>query len=146
MIALLSSVLDVSVDFDTSHLYFPKIVITLMVILGIFILATRHKEIAIGLVNLKKEATTKTGFKFWKLALTLTYLVSYFVLMQVLSDIFPNTGYGFLITTIPFIFLLSFIYTDEVTKKTVIIISVNSILSPLIAWYVLGNLFGITLP
>lgn len=136
--------LDVSINFDQSHWFFPKIIITCLVFLLVIILVKERKTIIKSIQGFSfKTLLNKDNYKAYLfLALIGVYILS----MEALSELFPNTGYAFLIATIPFLFVIPFLIEKEITKRKVIFISINSILSPVIAWLVLGQLFSITLP
>lgn len=143
----LSSLLEVSIDFDRSHLFFPTLISVLIGVMLVWIVVVnRHTLVA----KLKGE---QGGFAFWepdadkfRLFATLVLVVAYFYLMDVVGQLFPNTGFGFLLTSIPFMFLLSIVYVHGITRRVLVVITLNSLIAPCAAWYLLGQLFGITLP
>lgn len=143
----LHSLMEVSIDFEKSHLFFPTIILSLLGVLLVWIAIANHKML---LAKMKGE---QGGFAFFvpgadkfRLFSTLILVTAYFYLMDVVGQMFPNTGLGFLLTSIPFVFLLSLVYAHGVTARVLLIISLNALIAPLCAWYVLGQLFGITLP
>ncbi|KEA63950.1 hypothetical protein ADIMK_1878 [Marinobacterium lacunae] len=73
-------------------------------------------------------------------------VIVYFWSMDAVGQFFPNTGMGFLLTSIPFMLLLSLLYVHSLTRRVLLGIGLNSIIAPLAAWYVLGQLFAISLP
>jgi hypothetical protein len=77
---------------------------------------------------------------------TLVLTIAYFLLMDYVGAFFPTQGLGFLFVTIPFIFLLSLLYMHEVGRKKILAISLNALIAPALAWYVLAQLFNISLP
>ena len=77
---------------------------------------------------------------------TIIGVVIYFVLMDYVGTLFPNTGLGFLLVSIPFMLFLSLLYVHDLDRRKAIIILLNSTIAPVTAWYILGNLFNITLP
>ena len=142
-----SSIFQVSVDFATSHMFFPKLVIYFL----LFLLALIF--IIYGIPKLKKISSGDEKFSFstehidkFKLFGTLILTVAYFMLMDYVGQFWPNTGLGFLFVSIPFIFLLSLLYSHELTKHKLILIILNAAIAPSIAWYVLAQLFNISLP
>lgn len=142
-----SSLLEVSIEFENSHLVFPTIIIVLLGIVLVAILLTNYKTLV---ARMKGE---QGGFRFFvpdadkfRLFSTLILTTIYFYLMDVVGQQFPNTGYGFLFTSVGFIFLLSLLYADQLNRKTLLAITLNAVIAPLCAWYVLGQLFSITLP
>lgn len=92
----------VTINFDTSHLIFPAIIGSILVMLGIAILITRRHAFAhagrtwSGIMG----RMDKVRF-FGTIALTIVY----FSLMVPIGYIWPNTGMGFLICSIPYVFL-----------------------------------------
>lgn len=136
--------LDVSIDFAESHWFFPKIIITCLMFLLAIILVKERKTIVHSVRGLTlHKILNAENFKAY---LFLALISIYILMMEALSDIFPNTGYAFMIATIPFLFAIPFLLEKDINKKKIIAITINSILSPVIAWAVLGQMFGITLP
>ncbi|WP_029915821.1 tripartite tricarboxylate transporter TctB family protein [Pelobacter seleniigenes] len=142
-----SSIFQVSVDFSTSHLLFPKLVIyfLLFLLMLIFIIygIPKLKRIIKGEENFKFSMQHIDKFRFFG---TILLTVVYFVLMDYVGQFFPNTGMGFLLISIPFILLLSLLYSHQITKSRLLVIVLNAVLAPCIAWYVLEQLFNISLP
>lgn len=136
--------LDVSVNFAESHWLFPKIIITCLICLFVIILVKERNAIIHHVQGFSFKAIL--NHENYKAYLFLVLISIYILLMESLSEVFPNTGYAFLITTVPFLFLIPFLLDKEINKRKLIYITINSILSPVIAWVVLGQMFGITLP
>lgn len=143
----LSNLLSISIDFGTSHLFFPTIIHWIMAVLFAIILATKlvpfMAAVKRGERALPIVGEPMDGLRFFG---TLALLVVYFYLMAVVGDMFPYTGYGFLFVSIPFVFLMSMMYLHEWTKKAVVIVLINAIIAPGLAWFILAKLFNITLP
>lgn len=143
----LSNLLSISIDFGTSHLFFPTIIHWIMAVLFAIILATKlvpfMAAVKRGERALPIVGEPMDGLRFFG---TLALLVVYFYLMAVVGDMFPYTGYGFLFVSIPFVFLMSLMYLHEWTKKAVVIVLINAIIAPSLAWFILAKLFNITLP
>lgn len=142
-----SSIFQVSVDFATSHMFFPKLVIYFLLFLLalIFIIYGIPKLKKIKSGESKLSLSTEHIDKF-RLFGSLVLTIAYFMLMEYVGQFWPNTGLGFLFVSIPFIFLLSLLYSHGVTKHKLILIVLNAVLAPSIAWYVLAQLFNISLP
>lgn len=143
----LSSLLSVSIDFETSHLFFPKIIHWILAVLFIAVLVTK---VAPFLAAVKRGERTlpivgesMDGFRFFG---TLALIVVYFYLMAVVGDMFPYTGYGFLFVSMGFVLLMALLYMHEWTKKAVVAVVITAIVAPSLAWFVLAKLFNITLP
>ncbi|OZT76061.1 hypothetical protein [Vreelandella boliviensis] len=143
----LLSLLSISIDFETSHLFFPRIIHWIMAGLLALILVTK---VAPFMVAVKRGERTipivgeaRDNFRFFG---TLVLIVAYFYFMAVVGDIFPYTGYGFLMVSMAFVLLMSLLYLHDWTKKAITIVVVNAIVAPSLAWFVLAKLFTITLP
>lgn len=143
----LSELPKVKVNFSQSHLLFPKIVsvILLLLLLAIFLVygvpylreVRRGKRTWFGSV----KDFDKLRF-FGTIALTIAYFLS----MDYVGNFFPNMGYGFLFMSMPFIFLLSLLCVHGLTRRKLLALSLNALVAPAVAWYVLAQLFNISLP
>lgn len=140
--------LKVTINFDTSEVIFPIIITCLIGICALIGFIKNFKKlqainyisfIVIKLQNLKQV-------DFFRLLSTIILLIIYFLSMDYLKDFWPNTGISFLVSSIVFIFCLSLIYLHQKDKKHLLIISLNAVLVPLVAWFVLNQLMDITLP
>ena len=142
-----SSLLKVHIDFKTSHTLFPTIVVWVLLFLLVLIflvhgipylrdLRSGKRRLTLGLAHLDK-------LRFFG---TLVLTVAYFLLMDYVGRFFPNTGLGFLFVSIPFIFVLSLLYAHRVDRRKLVAISLNALIAPGVAWYVLAKLFNISLP
>ncbi|GGX96402.1 hypothetical protein GCM10007160_24980 [Litchfieldella qijiaojingensis] len=143
----LSSLLSVSIDFETSHLFFPTIIHWIMAGLFVLILVTKVvpflAEVKRGERTLPIVGEPMDAFRFFG---TLVLIVAYFYLMAVVGNLFPYTGYGFLFVSMAFVLLMSLMYMHEWTKKAVTIVVINAVVAPGLAWFILAKLFNITLP
>lgn len=142
-----SSLFKIKIDFAESHTYFPTIVFwaLLFLLLLIFIfngipylrdLQSGKRQIKLSVAHVDKL----------RLLGTLVLTVGYFLLMDYVSMLFPNMGFGFLFVSMPFIFLLSLLYAHEISRRKIVIIISNALIAPSIAWVVLAKMFDITLP
>ncbi|UYG00732.1 MULTISPECIES: tripartite tricarboxylate transporter TctB family protein [unclassified Halomonas] len=142
-----SDPLSVSIDFETSHLFFPHIVH--WVLAGLFALILVTKVVPFLAAVKRGERTlpiigeSRDSARFFG---TLALICAYFYLMAVVGDLFPYTGYGFLFVSMAFVLVMSLMYLHEWTKKALIIVVINAIVAPTLAWFVLAKLFTITLP
>lgn len=143
----ISSMFEVSIDFDKSHLFFPTIVITLIALMALWIVAANAKQwvarVRSGELKLSPLAPDADKVRFFG---TLVLVVIYFWSMDAVGQLYPNMGMGFLLTSIPFMFLLSLLYVHGITRRVLLAIGLNSIIAPVVVWYVLGQLFAISLP
>ena len=143
----LSSLFDITIDFDQSHLFFPRIVIALLAVLLLWIVSSNAGRI--------QAALTGKGNKFrffepnadqFRLLATLILIPLYFVAMDQIGQLIPNMGMGFLLSSIPFMFLLSLAYLHQRTYRLIMLIAANTIVAPLFVWFLLGQIFNISLP
>jgi Tripartite tricarboxylate transporter TctB family len=142
-----SSLFRVTIDFDQSHLFFPSLIHWVLIILGLSIMLVHGREI-VHTVKGWNESYRSGGMAIDRVRLfgTLGLVAAYFLLMSWVGQLFPNTGMGFLLMSIPFMFLLSVLYVHDLNRRKLLFILANSIIAPLVAWYVLAQLFYITLP
>ncbi len=142
-----ASLLEVSIDFDQSHLFFPKIIFALIVGMLLLIMVVHRQKVMAILRNPKQELQffDKNADKF-RVFVTIGLVALYLYMMDIVGGYFPNMGMGFLLCSIVFMFLFSLLYAPLNGRKVLITIACNAIIAPLIVWYVLGNLFQITLP
>lgn len=139
----LKSFFDVSIDFDTSHTIFPVIVSTVLAVLFVVILVTNYKAMVQGL----SAGRGWTGrIDSLRLLGTIILVSIYFWAMEWIGLFFPNQGLGFLFSTIIFVFAISLLYMHEKRSRKIIIAALNAIITPLCVWFILSNLFNISLP
>lgn len=142
-----SSLLAVKIDFAQSHIFFPTIVAWTLVFLLILIFIFNGIPYIRSFMS--GERTVDLSFEHVdkiRLPGTLVLTVAYFLLMEYVGAFFPNMGYGFWFVSIPFIFLISILYVHDINRKKLVAITLNAILAPSIAWFLLAKLFNITLP
>lgn len=142
-----SALLSVEIDFAQSHLFFPNLIHWILLILALMILLTHGPKV---IAKLKAGAVRfKAGqgpVDWMRLIGTLVLTVLYFSLMDWVGQYFPNMGLGFLLMSMPFMFLISLLYVHDASKRQIATIALGSILSPTFAWYLLAQVFNITLP
>lgn len=142
-----SSPFQVAIDFDTSHLYFPNIMHWVLLVLGISIVVFYGRDIVQTVqgwvANHRENGTHVDAVRLFG---TLGLVIAYFLLMEWVGQLFPNTGMGFLLVSIPFMLVLSLLYVHDLDRRKFLAILANSVISPVAAWYVLAQLFYITLP
>lgn len=137
------SLLKVKVDFATSHLIFPHIIEVILALLLIAIVMVRWRQIAAAV----------SGGPIWPLGIdharffgTIAGTIVYFLAMPEVGDQFPNTGLGFLFCSIPYVLGLSLLYLRDRISRHLIYAALNAVIAPTIVWYVMSNLFNISLP
>lgn len=142
-----SGLFSVSIDFETSHLFFPTIIHWILGGLFVLILLTKvapfMAAVKRGERSLPIVGEPRDNLRFFG---TFALIVAYFYFMAVVGDLFPYTGYGFLFVSMAFVLLMSLLYLHEWTKKALIIVVINAVFAPSLAWFVLAKLFTITLP
>ncbi|UTW11492.1 tripartite tricarboxylate transporter TctB family protein [Marinobacterium rhizophilum] len=143
----LTSLLEVSIDFDQSHLFFPRLVLVMLAGMLLLIAVLNRGRLAeIVRTRGANLAFFEANADKFRLFSTLVLIVVYFVSMDFVGQLFPNTGLGFLLCSIVFVALLSLVYVHEITRSVLLVIGCNALFAPLTVWYVLGSLFDITLP
>lgn len=143
----ISDLFKVTIEFDQSHLFFPRIIhwvlLIQFILIAVFVARPYLREVNAG----KKQLPFTNGhFDSFRFVGTIVLTVLYFLSMDYVGEFFPNTGLGFLIMSIPYMFLLSLLYVHHRDRRHLVMITINSVSAPIIAWYVLAHLFSITLP
>lgn len=139
----MSELMRVTVDFDRSHLIFPTLIGVILVLLGLAILLThRHAIAGSGAM----WGRIFTGMDKTRFLGTLALSVIYFLLMVPVGNIWPNTGLGFLICSIPFVALISMLYMHERGARALLPVVIVSVLAPTIVWWLFTYIFALTLP
>ena len=147
MTSAVSQLFKVHIDFDQSHLFFPHIVEWVLLVLFIAIVVIYgpgyFRDVRAGRKKLPFQSVPFDKLRFFG---TLALTVAYFQSMDVVGDFFPNEGLGFLFMSIPFMLVLSLLYVHGITRRKLVVIGLNALIAPSIAWYTLENLFNISLP
>ncbi|MTI18035.1 tripartite tricarboxylate transporter [Rhodobacteraceae bacterium RKSG542] len=142
-----SSPFSIVIDFDTSHLFFPTLILWLLGLLGLAILIQKgpafYRAVASGEKKLRFFEPDADKVRLFG---TLGLMVVYFIGMDYVGRLFPNMGYGFWLVSIPFLFGLSCLYAHELDKRKLLYITLNALVAPTFAWFVLSELFNVTLP
>ncbi|WP_372661391.1 tripartite tricarboxylate transporter TctB family protein [Hydrogenophaga sp.] len=145
--ASLSELFKVHIDFDQSHLFFPSIVEGALLLLLLAIAVVHGPELlaqwrggALGRRLSQWQVDTK------RLLGCLALTVVYFSAMEPVGRLYPNSGIGFLLTSIVYGFLLSWLFVHGINKRKIFLLSMSSVLTPLLVWLVFSHVFKITLP
>ena len=139
----MSDLLKVSINFETSHLIFPMLIGCVLLLLGLAILVTHRGAIAgSGAMWARTFANMDKPRFFGTLILT----VIYFLLMVPVGDRWPNTGLGFLLTSIPFVAAISILYMHERDARSLIPVLIVAIAAPTLVWWLFTYVFALTLP
>lgn len=133
----------VNIDFETSHLIFPTIIGALLGVLGLAILVTHRRAILASGGYWADIVARMDKLRFFgMLALTLVYLT----LMVPVGDIWPNTGMGFLVCSIPYVSLTGILFLHERGLREIWPVLVAGVVAPLIVWWMFTELFFLSLP
>ena len=143
----LSSLLKVQIDFEQSHLFFPALIHWIILFLLIVIAIVHGIPFFRAVTNgERKFVFAPQGFDpirfFGACILTVIYVLA----MQWIGDFFPNQGIGFLTASMGFMLLLALLFVHDIDRGKFVVIVLNAIVAPTVAWLVLMRLFRITLP
>ncbi|MDZ5782033.1 tripartite tricarboxylate transporter TctB family protein [Marinococcus luteus] len=127
-----------NMSFDEYHLIFPRIIISLLIILAVVIVIQK----IIKMIR-KKE---KRSFSFRFFSENYDAMKFYGTLLLLLLYPLALGLIGFLPASILFMFAITVLYAGNFNKKTIIVSISNSLLASIAVWYVFGRLFEITLP
>lgn len=147
MLKAFSSLFKVSVDFSRSHLLFPKIItaVLLLLLLAIFLVygIPYLRDVRSGKRKLSVSAWQFDKLRFFG---TIVLTIVYFLSMDYVGNFFPNMGFGFLFMSMLFIFLLSLLTVHGLNRRKFLALSLNALIAPAVAWFILARLFNISLP
>jgi Tripartite tricarboxylate transporter TctB family len=133
----------VTVNFETSHLIFPTLVAVILTILGVAILITNRRQIAGAGTYWSDVLSSMDRIRFFG---TIVLTVVYFSLMVPVGDIWPNTGLGFLICSIPYVFLTGVLFLHHRSPRDLLPVAVMAVVAPTLVWWLFTDLFFLTLP
>lgn len=133
----------VTIDFKSSHTLFPTVIACVLAVLGLVIVIRDRQRI------LQAGATWRATFAdmdkirfFGALGLTLLY----FSLMVPVGNIWPNTGMGFLICSIPFVLGSGLLFMHERTFRTIVPLAIVAAVGPTFVWWLFTYPLFLTLP
>lgn len=133
----------VTIDFQTSHLLFPTIIACVLGLLGLAILVRDRRRIATSGAYWADILGKMDKLRFFgTIALTLIY----FSLMVPVGDFWPNTGLGFLLCSIPFVFLSGLLFLRDRGVRSLLTVTVISLAVPTIVWWLFTEVFFLSLP
>ena len=133
----------ITIDFQQSHLFFPKIVSVILLLLGAAILVRDRRQIAGARAFWRTTFARMDKLRFFgALGLTLVY----FTLMVPVGDIWPNTGRGFLFCSIPYVFLIGLLFMHERDLRGVVPLAIVALVGPIFVWWLFTYPFFLTLP
>ncbi len=133
----------VSVNFETSHLIFPTLIGSILALLGLAILIVHRREIAGSGAMWRAHLRAMDRPRFFG---TLGLVLVYFLAMVPVGDVWPNTGLGFLLCSIPFVFLSGLLFMHDRSAKPVAVLALVALIAPSLVWWLFTNVFSLTLP
>jgi hypothetical protein len=144
----LSNMLKVQVAFDQSHLLFPSLIQWLLLfLLGLIAIVYGPQQLAKARGAKAKAAPAARKPVDWQRLVGLLLLtVVWFVAMEPIGKLLPNTGIGFLLSSMPYGVALSWLFVHDINRRKWMLIGVSSVLTPLAVWAVFAYVFKITLP
>ncbi len=133
----------VTIDFQSSHLIFPSIIGISLLLLGLAIIATRWRSIAGAGAFWSQTLRDMDKARFFGgIGLTLVY----FLLMLPVGDLWPNTGMGFLLCSVPYLALIGYLFLHERRGANLVALAIVSVIAPLLIWWIFSQVFFLTLP
>lgn len=139
----MGSLTQVTIDFATSHLIFPKLIGGILALLGLTIALTRWPAISGSGAMWRRTFAALDKARFFG---TLALLVVYFTLMEPVGSLWPNTGLGFLLCSIPFVFLSGVIFLHQRSPRAMVPLALVSVVIPSVIWWLFSDIFFLTLP
>lgn len=133
----------VTIDFETSHLVFPKLIGAILLALGLAILATRRRQILAMGGYWADILARMDRFRFCG---TLVLTILYFTLMEPVGEIWPNTGLGFLACSIPYVLLTGVLFLHDRSFRAIVPVATTAAVAPPLVWWTFTRLFFMTLP
>lgn len=133
----------VTIDFDTSHLIFPGMIGIVLALLGLAIVIRDRRAI---LSSGRMWATTFREMDKLRFFGALACTIVYFLLMVPVGNIWPNTGYGFLMCSIPYVAALGVLFMHDRTRGAMAATLAVAVIAPLLVWWLFSEVFFLTLP
>lgn len=134
----MEDLLTVELTFSEYHKIFPRIIITILLVLGaMIVLRYIYKHI-------KNGSSKKRDFSFFIADYDKTKLFGSAILLFFYP--FLMEWLGFLISTILFMFVITLLFIGKIQKTALFTSLTNALATTFVIWYVFGQLFDITLP
>lgn len=139
----MGSLTHVTIDFDTSHLIFPILIGCILGLLGLAILVRDRRAILgagghWGQIMGQMDKPRFIG--------TLVLTVIYFSAMVPVGDLWPNTGLGFLICSIPLVAATGLMFMRDRSLGKAVPLLIVAVVAPTLVWWLFTDLFALTLP
>lgn len=135
--------MNIQIDFATSHLVFPTVIGVILGVLGLAIVIRERRSIATSGAYWRDTLSRMDRMRFFG-ALVLTLV--YFTLMVPVGNIWPNTGYGFLFCSIPFVFLSGLLFMHDRSLRAIAPLAVVALVGPIFVWWLFTYPLFLTLP
>lgn len=145
----LTQMLSVKLDFTQSHLLFPNIIQWLLLILLGLIAIVHGPQQRLAKARAARAAAAPAQRKpvdGKRLGGLLALTAVYFMAMEPMGRLLPNTGVGFLLSSIPYGVALSWLFVHDPNRRQWMLIGASSVATPLVVWAVFAYAFKITLP
>ncbi|MEJ8475359.1 tripartite tricarboxylate transporter TctB family protein [Roseibium algae] len=139
----MGSLTQVTINFETSHLLFPSLIAAVLGLLGLAILIRDRRRIA-GSVRYWGDVLSRMDKMRFLGTITLTLI--YFSLMVPVGNIWPNTGMGFLICSVPFVFLVGLLLMHDRAPRSLIPMVLTALIGPTFVWWLFTYPLFLTLP
>ncbi len=133
----------VTIDFETSHLIFPTIIATVLTLLFLTIVIRDRSRIAGSGAYWRQTFASMDKVRFFG---TLVLTLIYFWLMVPVGNMWPNTGMGFLICSVPYVFAVGLLYLHERSLRNMIPVAIMAAVAPPLAWWLFSYIFFLSLP
>ncbi|SFH47060.1 Tripartite tricarboxylate transporter TctB family protein [Palleronia marisminoris] len=135
--------MNITIDFETSHLVFPTVIGVILAILGLAILVRDRRRIAAAGSYWRETLGWMDKKRFFG---TLVLTLIYFSLMVPVGNFWPNTGYGFLFCSVPFVFLSGLLFMHDWTLRGIIPLAIVAVVGPTFVWWLFTYPLFLTLP
>ncbi len=139
----MGSLTHVTINFETSHLIFPTLIGCILALLGLAIAIRDRRQLAASGAHWRKILGEMDKMRFFG---TLALTVLYFSAMVPVGDIWPNTGMGFLLCSIPLVALSGLLFMRERSTRSVVPLLIVAVAAPTLVWWLFTDLFFLTLP
>ena len=133
----------VTIDFQTSHLIFPTIIAIVLGLLGLAIVIRDRARIA-GAGSYWRASWSAMDKPRFLGALALTLL--YFSLMVPVGDVWPNTGLGFLLCSIPYVLATGILFMHDRGFRHILPLLIVAVVGPTFVWWLFTYPLFLTLP
>lgn len=136
----------IRIDSNKAHLFFPVIIFSLSLIILMILTLKQRKKLEQKFIDSAHFFSKESLFKKWRLLICLMAFVMYFICMNWLGLLFPNKGYGFLFCSMPFMLVISYLFSRGLTHRQNFYLCLNSFLVPCLTWVIFNQLLNISLP